>query len=301
MSRTISWFSCGAASAVATKLVPDAIPAYCETGAEHSDNVRFMADCGVWFGRPVERLRSDTYTDTWDVWERTRWLAGVNGARCTIELKVAPRLAWQRPDDIHVFGYTADGPDNDRANRLRDNFPELTIVTPLIERGITKASCLDMVQRAGIKLPPLYALGFQNNNCLPCVKATSPAYWALVRQHFPDKFDRMAKLSRELDVRLCRLNDVRSFIDEIPLDQETTNPLVPACDFLCHIAEQDMKMSVHHTFEYPKTDPDRIKALREALDRIADIEPWKRGAASRMNRIARDALREDRTEVTDER
>jgi 3'-phosphoadenosine 5'-phosphosulfate sulfotransferase (PAPS reductase)/FAD synthetase len=241
MSRIVSWFSCGAASAVATKLVPDAIPAYCETGAEHPDNARFMADCEAWFGRAVVRLKSDEYADTWDVWERTRWLAGINGARCTVELKVAPRLAWQRPDDIHVFGYTADGPDSDRATRLRANYPELTIVTPLIERGITKAACLDMVQRAGLKLPPLYALGFQNNNCLPCVKATSPAYWALVRQHFPDEFTRMAKLSRELDVRLCRLDDIRSFIDEIPSDQETTNPLVPSCDFLCHIAEQDMK------------------------------------------------------------
>jgi 3'-phosphoadenosine 5'-phosphosulfate sulfotransferase (PAPS reductase)/FAD synthetase len=240
MTRTVSWFSCGAASAVATKLVPDAIPTYCETGAEHPDNMRFMTDCEAWFKRPVVRLKSTEYADTWDVWERTRWLAGINGARCTVELKVAPRLAWQRPDDIHVFGYTADGPDSDRAARLRANYPELSIVTPLIDRGITKVACLDMVQRAGIKLPPLYALGFQNNNCLPCVKATSPAYWALIRQHFPDKFDRMAKLSRELDVRLCRLNDIRSFIDEIPLNQETTNPLVPSCDFLCHIAEQDM-------------------------------------------------------------
>ena len=238
--RIISWFSCGAASAVATKLMPTAIPAYCETGAEHPDNMRFLTDCEAWFKRPVERLKSDTYADTWDVWERTRWLAGINGARCTIELKVAPRLAWQQPDDIHVFGYTADGPDSDRAARLRSNYPELSIVTPLIDRGITKAACLDMVQRAGIRLPPLYAMGFQNNNCLPCVKATSPAYWALVRQHFPGKFDRMAKLSRELDVRLCRINDVRSFIDEISEDQETTNPLVPSCDFLCHIAEQDM-------------------------------------------------------------
>jgi hypothetical protein len=240
MSRTVSWFSCGAASAVATKLMPDAIPAYCETGAEHPDNVRFMSDCEAWFGRPVERLKSTEYADTWDVWERTRWLAGINGARCTVELKVAPRLAWQRPDDIHVFGYTADGPDSDRAARLRASYPELDIITPLIDRGITKVACLDMVQRAGIRLPPLYALGFQNNNCLPCVKATSPAYWALVREHFPDKFDRMAKLSRELDVRLCRIDNVRSFIDEIPEDQETTNPLVPSCDFLCHIAEQDM-------------------------------------------------------------
>lgn len=237
--RTIVWFSCGAASAVAAKLCPEAQPVYCETGAEHPDNARFLADCERWLGRAVERIASDKYADTWAVWEKTRYLAGIDGARCTIELKVKPRLAFQRPDDIHVFGYTADGPDCDRADRLRAAYPELTIKTPLVERGVTKAACIDMVRRAGIEPPPLYAMGFQNNNCLPCVKATSPAYWALVRKCFPDKFERMAKLSRSLDVRLCRLGGERSFIDEIPADYPTTNPIQPSCDFLCHIAETE--------------------------------------------------------------
>lgn len=238
-SETIAWFSCGAASAVATKLCPEAQPVYCDTGAEHPDNKRFKKDCEAWLGRPVINIASREYADTWDVWERTRWLAGIEGARCTTELKVKPRLAYQMPGNIHVFGYTADGPDAARAQRLRDNYPELTVRTPLIEKGITKAACLAMLERAGIELPVMYSLGFQNNNCIPCVKATSPAYWALVRKHFPDKFARMAKLSRELDVRLCRINDERRFIDEIPLDQETTNPLQPSCDFLCAIAEMD--------------------------------------------------------------
>jgi hypothetical protein len=50
----------------------------------------------------------------------------------------------------------------------------------------------------------------------------------------------MAKLSRDLDVRLCRIDDERRFIDEIPLDHPVTNPVIPFCDFLCHIAEQDL-------------------------------------------------------------
>jgi hypothetical protein len=236
--RKIGWFSCGAASAVAVKLTA-AQPVYCETGAEHPDNERFLADCERWFGRPVKRLHG-RYADTWDVWTKRRYLAGIDGALCTIELKVMPRLAFQRPDDVHVFGYTCDGPDVDRSKRLRANYPELTVQTPLIERGLSKAACLDMVQRAGITLPPMYALGFQNNNCIPCVKATSPAYWALVRKQFPTEFARMAKLSRELDVRLCRIDGERAFIDEIPADHPMTNPIQPACDFLCHIAEQDL-------------------------------------------------------------
>ncbi len=238
--RTIGWFSCGAASAVAVKLT-GAQPVYCETGAEHLDNGRFLADCERWFGRPVERLRNEKYRDTWHVWQKERYLSGIAGAKCTVELKVKPRLEFQRPTDIHVFGYTSDGADRARADRLRENYPELTIETPLIERGLNKAACLDMVQRAGIALPPMYAMGFHNNNCIPCVKAQSPAYWALVRKCFPEEFERMAKLSRELKVRLCKISGERRYIDEIPADQSTTNPIQPSCDFLCHAAEQDME------------------------------------------------------------
>ncbi len=240
MARTISWFSCGAASAVATKLCPEAEPVYCLTGSEHPDNRRFMADCETWFGRLIKTIYSPHYENTWQVWRETRYLAGIDGARCTIELKVKPRLAFQRPDDIHVFGYTADAADAARAERLREHFPELTIKTPLIDRGVTKAACIEMVRRAAIEPPPLYAMGFQNNNCIPCVKATSPSYWALVRKCFPDKFEAMAKLSRELNVRLCRIDGERAFIDEIPLDHPTTDPIQPSCDFLCHLAEMEM-------------------------------------------------------------
>lgn len=239
-ARTVSWFSCGAASAVATKLFQPDVIAYCNTNAEHEDNARFLDDCEKWFGQKVLHLRSDEYHDTWDVFEKTRWLAGIKGARCTGELKVKPRLAFQRDDDIHVFGYTADSDDVRRADALVENWPDLTCRFPLIERGLTKAACLDMIIRAGIKPPLTYALGFPNANCIPCVKATSPAYWALVRMHFPEHFDRMAKLSRELDARLTRIKNERCFIDEIPLDHPTTQPIAPDCDFLCSLAEQDM-------------------------------------------------------------
>lgn len=242
--RTVCWFSCGAASAVATKLTlsdrPDATIAYCETGAEHPDNERFLAGCVRWFNAPIQRIRNEKYRDTWHVWEKERYLSGIAGAKCTKVLKVQPRLEFQRPTDIHVFGYTFDGTDRKRAQALRENYPELRIVTPLIERELTKEACLSLVRQAGIELPPMYALGFHNNNCIPCVKAQSPAYWALMRKQFPAEFDRMVKLSRELKVKLCRIKGERRYIDEIPPDWPTTDPIQPSCDFLCHLAELEM-------------------------------------------------------------
>ena len=239
--RRVGWFSAGAASAIACALSKPDMIAYCDTSSEHEDNARFIRDCERHFGWTVERLHNPDYLDTWDVWRRRKYLAGTKGAPCTLELKVKPRLAMQRPDDIHVFGYTADASDVPRAQAMREGWPDLTIETPLIERGLTKAACRAMLARCGIREPITYQMGFPNANCLPCVKATSPKYWALIRQQFPARFARMAKLSREMNVRLTRINNERIFIDEIPEDFPTTDPVAPECDFLCQLAETDLE------------------------------------------------------------
>ena len=237
--RTVSWFSCGAASAVATKLSNPDVIAYCHVGSEDEDNARFMRDCEEWFGREITILTSDRYESTWDVWEHKQYLAGIAGAPCTGELKIKPRLAFQLPDDIHIFGYTADSNDIRRANALRENW-DINVETPLIDRGINKSACLAMIHAAGIKPPRSYAMGYPNANCMPCVKATSAAYYSLVRKTHPKEFNRMVELSRRLGVRLARLDGERIFIDEIPDDHETTQPIAPECDFLCQLAEQEL-------------------------------------------------------------
>lgn len=240
MTRRVSWFSCGAASAIATKLAAPDVIAYCDTGSEDYDNIRFMADCSVWFGKKITLLKSKKYSSTWDVWETRRYISGIDGAPCTGELKVVPRLDFQRPDDIHIFGYTADSKDIHRAEALREHYPELIIETPLIDRGINKEACLAMLETAGIDSPRTYAMGFPNANCIPCCKATSPRYWALVRKEFPADFTRMADLSRKLGARLAIIDGKRVFIDEVPFNHPVTQAISPDCDFLCSIANQDL-------------------------------------------------------------
>jgi len=241
--RTVCWFSAGAASAVATSLAlrdePDAVIAYCETNAEHEDNARFMRDCEAWWGKSVTVLSTGEYADTWDVWTRRKAMSFPHGAPCTLELKLKPRLAFQRPNDIQVFGYTADGPDVRRAASFRERFFEVDMRAPLIEAGITKAGCLAVLERRGIAPPVTYALGLPNANCIPCPKATSPNYWSLIRKEWPAEFERAAALSRKLGVRLTRINNVRIFIDEIPADWPVTDAIAPACDFMCAIASDD--------------------------------------------------------------
>lgn len=252
MSRTLCWVSQGAASIVAAKLElahnRDAILVRCETNNEDEDNARFEADCVRWLNTPVTVLQSDEYASVRDVWEGERFMSGPHGAPCTTIMKVGPRLVFQQPTDVHVFGYTADTRDVHRFTRLRDNYPELTVRAPLIEAGVNKAAALSLLQRAGINPPRTYEMGFPNANCLKtgCVKATSPDYWSLLRLRFPERFAETAKLSRRIGARLTRINNERIFIDEIPADWPTLNPEAPACDFLCVLAEQDFSAPAQH-------------------------------------------------------
>jgi 3'-phosphoadenosine 5'-phosphosulfate sulfotransferase (PAPS reductase)/FAD synthetase len=243
--RVISRFSCGAASAVATKLVlrkygHDRVEiTYSDPGSEHPDNKRFLADCEQWFGKKVIVLKSKKYADTWAVWQGERFIMSMKGAPCTGFLKREPAYAFQRPDDILVLGYTAE--EADRAARTRAVNFETKIETPLIDAGLSKADCLAVVQRAGIKLPAMYLLGFQNNNCIGCPKG-GRGYWNMIRKHFPDTFDRMAKLQRELNVAFWTEPDgTKVYLDELDPDRgvQHSEPNIE-CSMLCYIAEQDL-------------------------------------------------------------
>jgi hypothetical protein len=192
-------------------------------------------------GREVTTLKSD-FEDNYAVWAKRRYMSGVAGAPCTMEQKVTPRLAFQRPGDTHVFGYTFDTRDRVRFDNFQANYPDLIARAPLIERELNKANCLALIQDVGIKPPRTYEMGFPNANCLGsgCVKATSPNYWSLFRQQFPDRFAKTAAVSRDIGCRLVQIHKDRVFLDELPADWPTLDAVAPACDFLCHINGQDL-------------------------------------------------------------
>lgn len=244
-SRVLAWFSCGSASAVAAKLAVErhgerCEVLYCDTLAyEHPDNRRFMADVERWLGVPIRILKSDTYADIFDVFQRTRWLVGTSGARCTTELKKNVRTAYQRPDDVHVFGLTAD--EYDRAVRFRRNNHDLSIELPLVDAKITKAECHQRIAAAGIEKPAMYRLGYDNNNCIGCVKGGT-GYWLKIRRDFPEAFDRMARTERELNAAICKREWVeggkrmreRVFLDELtPDDHDGQQEFSMECGVAC--------------------------------------------------------------------
>jgi 3'-phosphoadenosine 5'-phosphosulfate sulfotransferase (PAPS reductase)/FAD synthetase len=232
---------------VATKLTltehpdRDVVICYTDTGAEHPDNERFLRECEEWFGRPIQRLKNERYDSVWQVWWERRFLVGPTGALCTAEMKKKVRFAFERPDDVQVFGYTADPRDADRAKRFRQQNPGVTLVTPLIDRGMTKADVIAAVNAVGIEVPAMYRLGYSNNNCIGCVKG-GMGYWNKIRRDFPEVFWRMAGLERGIGHSLLSDKDGPVWLDE--LDPERGRYAEEAesmdCGLMCSLALDDL-------------------------------------------------------------
>lgn len=244
--RVIIWFSCGAASAIAAKLALEKYGhdnceiVYQDTGSEHPDNARFLEEFSQAIGHDIKIIRSDKYSDIWDVFEKTRYLAGIAGARCTSELK--RRVAENYLnffDDLEVLGYTVE--EEKRLGRWITNNEERFIDPILVAARYSKQMCFDELDRMGVELPAMYRLGYQNNNCIGCVKGQS-GYWNKIRRDFPEVFARMAKVERELDVAICKTEPtidgvrqrIRIFLDELDpsAGRYKEEPPIP-CGFLC--------------------------------------------------------------------
>ena len=234
------WFSCGAASAVAAKLTIDKYGkdrvrvVNSPVAEEHPDNRRFLADVAAWLGVDIEIATNPEYPNASarEVWEKRKFMASPFGAPCTVELKKEARRHWEKTNNPawHVLGFTVD----EKHRHERFILTERSNVLPvLIDAGLRKKDCMEMLRGAGIEPPAIYALGYPNANCVGCVKATSPAYWNLVRRTFPKAFADRAEQSRRLGVRLARWRGERVFLDELPETADGQMQLDFDCGVFC--------------------------------------------------------------------
>lgn len=251
--RVVCWFSCGATSAVAAKMAikkyagdHEVVIAYCDTGSEHHDNMRFLKDCEHWLGNnyQITILKHPDYANIWEVFEKRRYLVGKNGAPCTNILKKEVRKAFQRPDDIQIFGYTYD--EQHRITRFRQENPSVDLECPLLEGKLTSENCKAILLDARIELPFMYqkqksGVPYNHNNCIGCVKG-GMGYWNKIRIDFPEQFNRMAALERKIGRAICKKETrgrqaIPVYLDELkPGDGRFEKEKTIQCDMLCGLA-----------------------------------------------------------------
>lgn len=243
----IAWWSAGITSAVATKIALDTYKnvriVYIEIDSAHADNERFIKDCEEWYGQKIERVRNEKgYLDQFDVIQKTKFINGPHGARCTLELKKQARFEYQDAAGSwlgQIFGFEFCKEEINRAIRFAEQWPDTKPLFPLIDAKLNKAECHGLLKMDGIEPPAMYQLGYPNNNCIGCVKGRM-RYWNKIRVDFPDVFDRMAKLEREVG-RACIKQDKEGggsypvFLDELESNRGILNPVVPNCGMFCQV------------------------------------------------------------------
>lgn len=245
--RIVCRYSSGCPSAVAAKIAIAEFGAErvkvvkSDTRSEHADNERFDREVAEWLGQEIIYVASDEYRDIWHVFEKERYIVSHQGAKCRGALKMVPFYDYWLPSDTLIFGYTSDKKDAERAVRLKANSVE-KMRFPLIERGLMRADCLAMIERAGIEIPMMYRLGFHNNNCRGCPKG-GMGYWNLIRQHFPEDFERMAAIQRELGPGsgfLVRRGERITLDQLLPGDGNHDTEQDIECSVMCALAEQEI-------------------------------------------------------------
>jgi hypothetical protein len=235
---TVSWFSAGASSAVATKMVINEIDLifYIHIDDQHPDTMRFVMDCEKWFGKKINILQSPykCVENAVRAAVGRGYINGVGGAACTRFLKKRVRNEWE-VENANLFPLTyiwgMDSDEKNRADRVNEAMPEYTHRFPLIERGIGKQEAHEILRASGINRSAMYELGYHNNNCVGCVKG-GMGYWNKVRADFPEVFASRAKLERIVGASCIK----GVYLDELDhLSGLHEGPIIDDCGILCEL------------------------------------------------------------------
>lgn len=233
---TVAWFSAGVSSAVATKLIIADVDEviYTHIDDQHPDTFRFLRECQAWFGKPITVLQSPYRTVEAAVSAGgSKFVNGPAGAICTRYLKRRVRKEWERahPSCKLCYVWGMDATERDRAERLDEFMPKQTHRFPLIDASIDKAEAHRILKASGVRRPIMYDLGYQNNNCVGCVKG-GMGYWNKIRIDFPDVFAARAKMERRIG-GTC-INGV--WLDELEPERGLSGgPICDDCGLMCEL------------------------------------------------------------------
>ena len=229
----VCWISAGVSSFIAGYLEMETVDKfiYIDIDDQHPDSRRFIADCETALDREIEILKSP-YGSV----ENAIRAAGVvrlqgGFAPCTNWLKKRVRKEWEYEHRNYALTYVwgMDCNEKHRAEVLRETMFEFEHCFPLIDRLMTKEDAHGLCKELGVPRPAMYDLGYNNNNCVGCVKG-GMGYWNKIRVDFPEVFESRKKLEREIGYSILK----ECYLDELDPNRGRMSDEIPQeCNIFC--------------------------------------------------------------------
>ncbi len=242
----VCWISAGVSSFIAGYLAEDVDEfIYIDIADQHKDSKRFICDCEKLLGREITIISSKEYSS---VDEAVRGYGMIRNpytqfAPCTNILKKRVRKIWEEQhadyDITYVWGFDCN--EQKRAERLTEIEFEYNHEFPLIDKELTKQDVHGMAERLGIKRPAMYDMGYNNNNCVGCVKG-GMGYWNQIRKDFPEVFESRARLERDIGAAILKDSATGEpiYLDELdPTRGRMQDEIMPDCSIMCYLAGVD--------------------------------------------------------------
>jgi PP-loop superfamily ATP-utilizing enzyme len=211
--------------------------------SEHPSTLRYVREVAAPFAAEhgialhlLDRRKRDGTTET--LWQRlhrpgsrsvpipVRMANGAPGRRnCTVDFKIKVVGRWLRE-----HGATKDDPakvaigisvdEIHRANRRRSE-PYEEIVYPLLDLGLRRSDCLDVIEQAGLPAPPKSA-------CFFCPFKTLQQ-WQAMREKEPELFAKAAELEEHVIAQRAALGKDPAYLTRrgttLPEAVSARNPL----------------------------------------------------------------------------
>lgn len=234
----VCWMSAGVSSFIAGYLVRETVDEfiYIDIADQHPDSLRFIKDCEKALCKPIKILRSSEYDSVEKAIRAAGFIRIVRSgfAPCTAWLKKRVRKQWELEHSdyeiTYVWGFDLN--EKRRAENVVDTMIEFNHEFPLIDNNLSKQDCHAIAAKLGIKRPVMYDMGYNNNNCIGCVKG-GMGYWNKIRVDFPEVFESRAKLER--DIGASCINGC--FLDELdPSRGRMSDEIMQDCGIYCELA-----------------------------------------------------------------
>lgn len=162
---------------------------FADTGGETPETYRavesaeaFFAERGIPFRTVGTRMKGG---DLYATAQRRRVIPSVKWRWCTRDFKVRPIYAYYRSLGVPVEQYV--GIAYDEIHRMKDS--KVSFVTnlyPLVDRKITRAACVQIIEEAGLPVP-------EKSGCYFC-PFNSMNRWRWLLDAHPDLFERAVRL-----------------------------------------------------------------------------------------------------------